>query len=81
MCNLVGDTISAFAQAGAPLYNHGIMMLPLNTLPMRAPGAFKSNAKLGMCHQHVLVFYKGKTPNRDVRGLQLTNADRLQEWK
>ena len=58
MRNFVGDTIDAFQQTGMRLYNHAVMMLPLNTLPMRASTVFKAAAKLGMCHQHVLVFYK-----------------------
>ena len=36
--------------------------------------------KLGMNHQHVLVFYKGRNPNRDVQALQLANATRQLEW-
>jgi len=80
MRNLVGDTIAAFTAAGARLYNHAIMMLPLHSLPMRAKTTFDAAAKLGMCHQHVLIFYKGRHPNRDVKALGLHNATRPLEW-
>ena len=39
MHSLVADTIAAFAAAGGRLYNHAVMMLPLHSLPMRAPAA------------------------------------------
>ena len=82
MRNFVGDTISAFIGAGARLYNHAVMMLPLNSVPMRAPAAFKATAKLGMCHQHVLVFYKGRAPTREkIQTIGLTNAMRPVEWR
>ena len=82
MRNFVGDTISAFLACGAKLYNHAIMMLPLNTLPMRAPAALKATAKLGMCHQHVLVFYKGRAPTKDkVQAMGLRNAQKPLEWR
>jgi len=83
MRNFVGDTIAAFLACGAKLYNHAIMMLPLNTLPMRAPAALKATAKLGMCHQHVLVFYKGpRAPTTDkVQAMGLRNAQRPLEWR
>ena len=56
------------------------MLLPLNSAAMRAPRQFEASAKLVMAHQHVLVFYKGRSPNRDVKGLQLANATRHLEW-
>ena len=78
--NFVGDTISAFQACGAKLYNSAIMMLPLHSLPMRAAASFNATAKLGMCHQHVLVFYTGKQPNKAVKALGLHNAQRSLEW-
>ena len=78
--NFVGDTIAAFEAHGARLYNHAVMMLPLASLPMRASSAFNASAKLGTCHQHVLVFYNGLHPNRDVKGLALHNASKALEW-
>ena len=75
-------TIAAFAAAGGRLYNHAVMMLPLHSLPMRAPAAFKASAKLGMCHQHVLVFYcGGKSPKAELlHHPGLKNAMRPQAW-
>ena len=78
--NFVSDTIDAFQARGAKLYNSAIMMLPLHSLPMRASAAFSATAKLGMCHQHVLVFYNGRHPNKDVKTMGLTNASRMIEW-
>ena len=82
MRNFVGDTISAFLEAGAKLYNHAVMMLPLHTLPIRAAGAFKATAKLGTCHQHVLIFYKGRAATKDkVQAIGLRNAQKPLEWR
>lgn len=83
--NFVGDTISAFQQpdeahTGARLYNSAIMMLPLHSLPMRAAAMMEASAKLGMCHQHVLVFWKGRNPGRDVKKIGLHNVQRPLEW-
>lgn len=75
----MADTIDAFQSAGARLYNSAIMMLPLHSLPMRAAASFNATAKLGMCHQHVLVFYKGRTPNKDVKSIGLQGGRPL-EW-
>ena len=80
MRNFVGDTIAAFEAHGAKLYNHAMMMLPLHSLPMRASAAFEATAKLGMCHQHILVFYNGRQPNREIKGLGLYNASKALEW-
>jgi hypothetical protein len=78
--NFVGDTIAAFQEHGATLYNSAVMMLPLHSLPMRAASSFNATAKLGMCHQHVLVFFNGRNPNKAVRGIGLHNAQRRLEW-
>ena len=77
---VVGDTIAAFEAHGVKLYNHAVMMLPLHSLPMRASAAFEASAKLGMCHQHILVFYKGRAPNRDVKNIGLHNRSKPLEW-
>ena len=81
MRNFVGDTIAAFADGGARLYNSLIMLMPLNSLPMRVKASFDATAKVGNCHQHVLVFYKGRRPNEDVEKLRLHNAKRPMEWE
>ena len=56
------------------------MFLPLHSLPMRAAATFQAAAKLGTCHQHVLVFYKGRQPNKTVKDIGLHNAQRTLEW-
>ncbi|EOD42093.1 hypothetical protein EMIHUDRAFT_95251 [Emiliania huxleyi CCMP1516] len=81
MRNFVGDTVSAFQKAGCRLYNSCVMLLPFNTLPVRAGKAMASSAKLGMCHQHVLVFYNGRNPAAEVKGLKLANMTRPLEWE
>ncbi|EOD25405.1 hypothetical protein EMIHUDRAFT_115516 [Emiliania huxleyi CCMP1516] len=81
MRNFVGDTVSAFQKAGCRLYNSCVMLLPFNTLPVRAGKAMASSAKLGMCHQHVLVFYNGRNPAAEVKGLNLANMTRPLEWE
>ena len=78
--NFVSDTISAVQDAGARLYNHATMLLPLNTLPIRASKTFNATSKLGNCHQHVLVFYKGRHPNKNAKSLGLHNKERCLEW-
>lgn len=57
--NFVGNTVSAFIDAGATLYNEAILVTPMGTLPLRAGNAFRASRKLGKTHQNVLVFLKG----------------------
>ena len=57
--NFVSDTITAFQDAGAVLYNEGILVTVCGSLPIRAGKVFQSSRKLGKTHQNVLVFYKG----------------------
>ncbi len=54
-----GLTVSAFRDAGAELYNWGILVTALGSLPIRAGRAFAAARKLGKTHQDVLVFVKG----------------------
>ena len=56
---LVSDTIRAFHDAGARLYNEAILVNSAGTLPMRVRNQFEGGRKLGRQHQNVLVFYKG----------------------
>lgn len=56
---LVPDTIRAFEQAGARLYNEAILVTPLGSTPVRTSAQFGSGRKLGKTHQNVLVFVKG----------------------
>ena len=55
----VGDTIAAFRDAGAQLYNEAILVTSAGSLPIRAGKAFEVSRKLGKTHQQVLVFVKG----------------------
>ncbi len=57
--NLVGDTISAFKEAGLEYYNEAILVTSVGSLPLRVNGGFVSSRKLGKTHQNVLVFVKG----------------------
>ena len=55
----VGDTIAAFRDAGAQLYNEAILVTSAGSLPIRVGKAFEVSRKLGRTHQQVLVFVKG----------------------
>jgi len=57
--NFVSDTIAAFQDAGAMLYNEAILVTALGSLPIRAGRQFSAGRKLGKTHQNVLVFVKG----------------------
>ena len=57
--NFVSDTITAFQDAGATLYNEAILVTAIGSLPVRIGRQFQSGRKLGKTHQNVLIFYKG----------------------
>jgi DNA modification methylase len=57
--NFVSDTIAAFQDAGAKLYNEAILVTAVGSLPIRVGKQFESGRKLGKTHQNVLVFVKG----------------------
>jgi DNA modification methylase len=57
--NFVSDTIAAFQDAGAKLYNEAILVTSVGSLPIRVGKQFESGRKLGKTHQNVLVFIKG----------------------
>jgi DNA modification methylase len=57
--NFPADTIAAFQDAGATLYNEAILVTAVGSLPIRVSKQFGSYRKLGKTHQNVLVFYKG----------------------
>jgi hypothetical protein len=57
--NFVSDTISAFEDAGARLYNEAIVVTCVGSLPIRAGRAFASARKMGKTHQNCLFFVKG----------------------
>lgn len=57
--NFVSDTIQAFHDAGARLYNEAILVTPVGSLAIRVGKQFEVSRKLGKLHQNVLVFVKG----------------------
>lgn len=57
--NFVSDTIAAFRDAGAKLYNEAILVTAIGSLPVRAGRQFSAGRKLGKTHQQLLVFVKG----------------------
>lgn len=57
--NFVSDTIPAFEEAGARLYNEAILVTAAGSLPIRVGRQFGRYRKLGKTHQNVLVFLKG----------------------
>jgi DNA modification methylase len=57
--NFVGDTITAFIDAGLSYYNEMILVTACGSLPIRAGKQFSSGRKIGKTHQNILVFVKG----------------------
>lgn len=57
--NFVSDTIAAFHDAGARLYNEAILVTAVGSLPIRVGRQFEAGRKLGKTHQNVLMFVKG----------------------
>lgn len=57
--NFVSDSIAAFQDAGARLYNEAILVTAVGSLPIRIGRQFSGGRKLGKTHQNVLVFVKG----------------------
>ena len=57
--NFVGDTKTAFIDAGMKLYNDIVFLTSIGSLPLRCGIPFAKNRKVGRAHQNVLVFYKG----------------------
>jgi DNA modification methylase len=57
--NFVSDTIAAFEDSGARLYNEAILVTSVGSLPIRVGRQFGASRKLGKTHQQVLVFCKG----------------------
>lgn len=57
--NFVSDTIAAFHDAGARLYNEAILITQAGSLAVRVGKQFTVSRKLGKTHQNVLVFVKG----------------------
>jgi hypothetical protein len=62
------DTIRAFEECGARLYNEAILVTSVGSACMRVSKQFSAGRKLAKVHQNVLVFCKGdwKTAARKV---------------
>jgi hypothetical protein len=59
---LVADTILAFEDAGAQLYNDAVLATPIGSARLQAGPSFVKSRKLCRIHQNVLVLYKGTDP-------------------
>jgi hypothetical protein len=57
--DFVSATIAAFRNAGADLYNEGILVTPAGSACMRVTNQFSAGRKFAKTHQNVLVFCKG----------------------
>lgn len=57
--NFVSDTIRAFEDAGARLYNDAMLVNTCGLLAVRISKQFTTARKLGKVHQNVLIFFKG----------------------
>lgn len=57
--NFVSDTISAFEDSGARLYNEAILATSVGSASMRVTKQFLSGRKFAKTHQNILVFCKG----------------------
>jgi hypothetical protein len=57
--NFVSETITAFEQCGARLYNEAILVTAVGTAALRVTKQFVASRKLAKTHQNVLVFCKG----------------------
>lgn len=56
---LLKDTIQAFEDAGAALYNEAVLLNQAASAAIRVGGQFSAGRKLGRTHQSVLIFFKG----------------------
>ena len=57
--SLPAETVRAFEDAGARLYNDAVLITAVGSLPLRVVKMFTGSRKLGKTHQNVLVFCKG----------------------
>lgn len=57
--NFVSETIEAFRQCGAKLYNEAILVSSVGSASMRITKQFDSGRKMCKTHQNILVFCKG----------------------
>jgi len=77
--NFPADTIQAFEDAGAILYNEAILVTAIGSLPIRVGRQFDGGRKLGKTHQNVLVFYKGNPKAiKDFGAVEFGNVEELE---
>lgn len=57
--NFVSETIAAFEDCGARLYNEAILVTAVGSASMRVTKQFEASRKMAKTHQNVLVFCKG----------------------
>ena len=57
--NFVSETINAFEQCGARLYNEAILSTSVGSACMRVTKQFNAGRKMAKTHQNILVFCKG----------------------
>lgn len=57
--NFVGDTISAFVDAGLKYYNQIILVNCIASAAITAGSQFDKSRKVSKIHQNILVFFKG----------------------
>ncbi len=72
--DLPGETVRAFRDARAHLYNDAVLVTMTGTLQLRSRIPFLKTRKLGRQHQDVLVFCKGD-PREAARACQRTSED------
>lgn len=77
--NFVSDTIQAFEEAGAKLYNEIILVNVVGSLSIRVRRQFNGGRKVGKMHQNVLVFYKGDPKKIKENFPELNLGDDLEE--
>jgi len=72
--NFVSETINAFENGGAKLYNEAILATSVGTACLRVSKQFYAGRKLAKTHQNILVFCKGdwkKASNKIGNGQEL----------
>lgn len=77
--NFVSDTIQAFEEAGAKLYNEMILVNVVGSLAIRVRRQFNGGRKVGKMHQNILVFYKGDPKKIKENYPELNLGDDLEE--
>jgi hypothetical protein len=81
LCDLQGDTVRAFAAAGAQWWNDIVLTNNIGSARIRAGNHFRrGNLKTVKLHQNVLVFVKGD-PAAAAAKCPLDDAPELEDWQ